>query len=371
MISYKYKLYNSKRNKHLELLFQEACFVWNRFLAIQKRYYSLFGRFASAVQLQKHFSKRYKRNYLHSQSAQEVIQRLDAAYQRFFKHLSKRPPKFKRYKSFTSVVYKQGGYLIHNNELTLNSLKKTFKFHLSRQIQGKIKRIAIKRSALGDYYLIAVTDHTPSHTHIQSRNGASVGMDFGLKSYLTLSDGSKVENPQFYKYYLRKLQRASRLLSKKQKGSNNRKKARRNLCKLHEKVVNCRTDFQWKLAHDLCSTYGLIYIEDLNLQGMSKLWGRKMHDLSHGKFVTILEYVATKYGCTVHKIDRYYPSSKLCDCGYINKTLQLSEREWVCPQCGLIHDRYIHAANNILRRGIYELESGSKTKVVSTTKQPR
>ena len=370
MIAYKFKLYNAKRNKYLELLFQEACFVWNRFLAIQKRYYSLFGKYASSDRLQKHFAKRYKRTYLHSQSAQEVVQRLDASYQRFFKRLSKRPPKFKRHQMFTSVVYK-GGYSIEGNEVTLNSLKKSFKFHLSRQIQGKVKRISVKRSALGDYYLVVVSDYTPSRTHAKSRNGASVGMDFGLKSYLTLSDGSKVDNPQFYKYCLRKLQRASRLLSKKQKGSNNRKKARRNLCKLHEKVVNCRTDFQWKLAHELCKTYELICIEDLNLEGMSKLWGRKMHDLSHGKFLEKLLYVATKYGCTVHKIGRYYPSSKLCDCGYVNKELRLSDREWVCPHCGQVYDRDVHAANNILRRGIYELESGSKTIVERSTKQPR
>ena len=370
MISYKFKLYNAKRNNYLNLLFQEACFVWNRFLAIQKRYYTLYGKYASATQLQKHFSKRYTRKYLHSQTAQEVIQRLDTAYQRFFKHSSKRPPKFKRQHMFTSVVYKSG-FSIKDNTVTLNSLKKTFKFHLSREIQGKVKRISIKRSALGDYYLIVVTDHTPTHTHIKSRNGASVGIDFGLKTYLTLSDGSKVDNPQFYKYYLKKVRRANQLLSKKQKGSNNRKKAKRSLCKLHEKVVNCRTDFQWKLAHDLCKTHKVICVEDLNLQGMSKLWGRKMHDLSHGKFIEILMYVATKYGCTVHKIDQYYPSSKLCDCGYVNKALHLSDRIWTCPQCGEVHDRDVHAAQNILRRGVYELESGSKTIVGCPTKRPR
>ena len=361
MISYKFKLYNSKRTKHLELLFQEARFVWNRFLAIQKRYYSIFRKFASAVQLQKHYSKRYKRTYLHSQTAQEVIQRLDLAYQRFFKHLAKRPPKFKNKQAFTSFVYKQGGFSINGNTITLNSIKKTFKFHLSREVKGNVKRVIIKRSALNDYYVVIVTDHTPNQYNIQSRNGASVGIDFGLKTYLTLSDGTEVSNPQYLKHNLRKLQQASKNLSRKVKGSHNRQRAKRSLCSLHEHISNSRKDFQWKLAHLLCKQYEYIFLENLSLLGMTRLWGRKMNDLAHSSFVDILCYVATKYGTTVHKIDRFYASSKLCDCGYKNDNLALTDREWVCPQCGQIHDRDVHAATNILRRGIYELESVHKT----------
>ena len=94
---------------------------------------------------------------------------------------------------------------------------------------------------------------------------------------------------------------------------------------------------------------------------MTKLWGRKMNDLAHGSFVNILEQVAAKYGCIVHKIDKWFPSSKLCDCGYKNDNLSLNDRSWVCPQCGQIHDRDVHAAEMILRRGIYELTSDCKT----------
>ena len=371
MISYKFKLYNNKKNKHLELLFQEACFVWNRFLAIQRKYYQLFGKYASAVQLQKHYAKRYKRTYLHSQTAQEVIQRLDMAYQRFFKHLAKRPPKFKNKQAFTSFVYKQGGYSINGNAITLNSIKKTFKFHLSREVKGNIKRVIIKRSALGEYYIVIVTDHTPNQYNIQSRNGASVGIDFGLKMYLTLSDGTEVSNPQHLKRNLRKLQQASKNLSRKAKGSHNRQRAKRSLCSLHEYISNSRKDFQWKLAHSLCRRYEYIFLEDLSLVGMTRLWGRKMHDLSHASFIDILCYVATKYGTTVHKIDRFYASSKLCDCGYKYEQLRLNEREWVCPQCGQVHHRDVHAANNILRRGIYELESNRKTTEASASRQLR
>jgi len=94
---------------------------------------------------------------------------------------------------------------------------------------------------------------------------------------------------------------------------------------------------------------------------MSRLWGRKMNDLAHANFIRILCEVASKYGCTVHKIDKWFPSSKLCDCGYKNDSLSLNDRTWVCPHCGQIHDRDVHAAEMILRRGIYELTSDSKT----------
>ena len=96
MISYKYKLYRTKHTRHLDNMLSEACFVWNHALSLQKRYYRLYGKYVSSARIQKHFAKRIKRTYLHSQSVQEVLQRLDTAYTRFFKHLAKRPPKYKK-----------------------------------------------------------------------------------------------------------------------------------------------------------------------------------------------------------------------------------------------------------------------------------
>ena len=119
------------------------------------------------------------------------------------------------------------------------------------------------------------------------------------------------------------------------------------------------------------SKYDRIFLEDLNIKGMSRRWGRKMYDQAHSSFVVKLEYVATQYNVVVHKIDRFFPSSKTCTCGYVNKELRLTDREWVCPHCGTVHDRDLLAANNILRRGIVELESNSKTKKHSVDGQLR
>lgn len=359
MITYKYKLYSSKRNRLLAGLLAEACFVWNHCLALQRRYYAVYGKYTSANDMKTHFAKRYKMQRLHSQSVQEVIERLDTAYQRFFKHLSKRPPKFKRREDMTSIVFKQGGFKVKGNAFTINKLERTFKFFLSRPMRGEVKRLSVKRSPLGDYYICVVTDAEPKR-YGKTHDGASVGIDFGLKTYLTLSDGQRVENPQFLRRNLSRLRKASQRLSRCQKGSNHRQQARFALNRCYEKVVNSRTDWQWKLAHEVCRAYDNIFVEDLRLDGMSRRWGRKMHDLAHGRFMEALDCVAAKYGCTVHRIDRFYPSSRMCECGYKNDALRLSDREWICPQCGAVHDRDLNAARNILRRGIDELASVSK-----------
>lgn len=360
MISYKYKLYRTKRTKHLNNMLREACFVWNHALSLQKRYYSLYGKYVSSAIMQKHFAKRIKRTYLHSQSVQEVLQRLDLAYTRFFKHTAKRPPKYKKSKDFASFCYKQGGFSLSGNVFHVNSVKKDYRFSYSRPYEGKVKQVRVKRSHVGEWYIYVITDASPKQ-YTKSRNGASVGVDFGLKTYLTLSTGERINNPQFLKKDLKRLRKASQKYSKCLSGSNHREQARLALCRVYEDIANKRSDFQWKLAHEMCRRYDTIFIEDLSLNGMTRLWGRKMNDLAHGSFVSILEQVAVKYGCTVHKIDRWFPSSRLCSCGFKNDNLSLRDREWICPRCGQHHDRDAHAAEMILRRGIYELVSNGKT----------
>ena len=360
MISYKFKLYRTKHTSHLDNMLSEACFVWNHALSLQKRYYQLYGRFITLGAMKHHFVKRIKRTYLHSQSAQEILERLDAAYARFFKHLAKRPPKFKRTADFASFCYKQGGFSLCGNVFHVNSVKKDYKFSLSRPYDGKVKQVRAKRSHLNEWYIYVITDASPK-SYTKTHDGASVGIDFGLKTYMTFSNGEKISNPQFLKKGLRRLKKASERHSRCLSGSGHKEQARLALCRLHESISDKRRDFQWKLAHDLCRRFDTIFIEDLCLNGMSRLWGRKMSDLGHSSFCGILEQVAAKYGCTVHRIDRWFPSSKLCDCGYKNDSLSLNDRTWVCPQCGQVHDRDVHAAEMILRRGIYELASNGKT----------
>ena len=360
MIAYKYKLYRTDKTKHLDKMLREASFVWNHALSLQKRYYRLYKKYISCKRMQAHFAKRIDRYLLHSQTVQEILQRLDEAYMRFFNHLAIRPPKLKKAEHFSSFLFKQGGFKLDGNKIRINKILKTYKFSLSREYHGKVKTVKFKRSPLGEYYIIVTTDAV-GDTYGKSHNGASVGIDFGLKTYMTMSDGTTVENPRFLKTDLHSLQKKSRKLSMSKQHSHHREQRRKELNRLYERIVNKRNAWQWQLAHRLCSQYDLIFIEDLRLTSMTKLWGRKMSDLAHAEFVNKLEYVAGKYGVTVHKIDRFFPSSKTCTCGYVNKELTLRDRHWTCPECGTRHHRDELAACNILRQGIAELESGRKT----------
>ena len=231
-------------------MLREACFVWNHALALQKRYYKLYRKYISAVAMQKHFTRRIKRTYLHSQSTQEILQRLDNAYQRFFKHKAKRPPKFKKAKEFTSFCYKQGGFALNGNVLHVNSVKKNYKFSLSRPYLGKVKQVRVKRSRLNEYYICIVTDAV-SQPCAKTHNGASVGIDFGLKTYMTFSDGRKLNHPQFLKKDLRALRKASIKHSRCMNGSSHKEQARLSLCRLHERIANRRMDYQsWEYVNE-------------------------------------------------------------------------------------------------------------------------
>ena len=384
MMTFGFKLYRSDRNdKYLQATLEEACHAWNHIIDLQKRYYRTYHGYISRFRMIKHMTKVWHRHTIGSQSLEEIVERSDKAYQRFFDYLKKRksdktvrkvrPPKYKHVSRFTSFTFKQhAGYkLIDGTNRVVVSFgphkkdRKVFKYAKSREIKGTVKTVRFKRNRVNEWFMFVATDATceknPKY-YGKSRKGASVGIDFGLKTYLTLSDGSKVQNPHPLKKSLSKLRLASRQLKRKERDSKNRERARLVLARIHKKVSNVRSEFQWKLAHELCRKYDIICIEDLNLTGMCRRWGRKMGDLGHAEFIEKLKHVAYKYGVTVTKIDRFYPSSKTCSsCGHVMKEMPLNVREWTCPECGARHDRDLNAAKNILRRGISASVSECKT----------
>lgn len=174
-------------------------------------------------------------------------------------------------------------------------------------------------------------------------------------------DGEEIEAPLFYRQLLNKVRKWQRLLSKAQKGSAHYRAYRRQLNRVYRELSDKRTDWNYKTPHDLCRHYDAIFVEDLNIAAMQRLWGRKVSDLGWTSFLATLDYVASKYGTLVHRIDRFYPSSRLCTCGYKNDALTLGDRFWTCPACGAYHDRDLQASQNILRRGIADLGSTRKT----------
>ena len=358
--AYKYKLYKTKRLKHLHRLINVSADIYNHSIALHKRYYRLYGKTLNLFVLQKHITKlkkisRYNYwNELGSQAIQEITERIDKGYKKFFRHENKRPPTFKKKRRYKSFALKgKVGYKLNGNILTIN--KKHYKLWLSKEIYGDIKTLTVKRDNLGDFWLLVSVGVENIKSDNYAASGKSVGMDFGLKTFLTLGGRHldfkigerEIQSPLYFLKSIGKIRKLSRTLSRKKKGSNNRKKARFNLARLHRKVANQRDDFFHKLSNWLASEYEYVFVEDLSLKAMQMLWGRKVSDVSYGRFVNILSYKTN-----LLKIDRFYPSSKECyDCGYINKDLSLKDRIWICPNCGKIHHRDWNAADNIHRVG--------------------
>ena len=352
VLNYKYKLYVNKHTKQLSQLVTTSTVVWNHVVALYRRHYRLYKKNPSCYHMQKHIAKLAKKDaqwkLMGSQSLQEICQRVDAAYKMFFKKIGRGRPGFHNTHKSGSFVFKgRMGYSLNGNEITINKLGHTYRFKLTREY-GAVKNVRIKRDNKGYLWLIVSTDVQPKQ--YDRLGNASIGIDFGLKHFITTSDGVTIDSPETYRRSLRRLRKLHRYLSTKKLGSNSRRKAKRNLSRLYDRITNLRTDWQWKLAHELCKHNIHIGVEDLNLSAMKKLWGRKVSDLAYGEFINKLSHVAIKYGTKVVKIGRFDATSQTCSvCGYKNSvTKDLSVRAWVCPDCGSIHNRDINAARNIL-----------------------
>ena len=194
----------------------------------------------------------------------------------FFRNLKHKirtaPPSFKKIRKYKSFTLKQAGWkLLKGNIIEIN--KQKYKYFKSRDIEGIVKTITIKRDNLDDIYLYFVCE--TNENKVLARTGKSVGYDFGLKQFLTASDNKDIKAPLFFKQNANDIKKANRILSRKKKTSNHRRLAKIALARLHKKISNQRKDFHFKLANKICSEYALICIEDLNIKGMQKRWGRK------------------------------------------------------------------------------------------------
>ncbi|MBR1420344.1 MAG: transposase [Selenomonadaceae bacterium] len=362
MKTFCFKLYQSERNGKLHKQINAAGLIFNHCIALHKRYYRLYHKFLHANKLKKHLTKLkkiFKFRYLleiGSQSVQDIAERIDRAYQLFFRNLKRKircsPPNFKKVRRYKSFTLKQAGWKLDESTYTLKINGQNYRYFQSRRIIGEIRTITIKRDNLGDIYVYIVTDATDFE--IKARTGNRVGFDFGLKKFLTASDGFDVESPMFFAQNSKLIKQDCRNLSRKIKGSNNRRRARLKLARLYKKSANQRHDFHFKLAHKLCIEYDVICIEDLSIKAMQRLYGRKIGDLAFSDFVNILKYEASKFDTEIIEVNRFYASSQICsECGYKNsETKDLSVREWKCPECGAEHDRDRNAAINILKYGL-------------------
>lgn len=359
----KYQIREHPQNVRLGNMLDDLCDVHNHFLALEKRYYRIYGKYAGRYRLQPHLTKLLQRTHNHwawipRDTLDAVIIRLDTTYERFFDGLGGLP-KFKRKGRYRSAKF-QSGYKLEEGRVrisfkewdapseSLKFNKRWFSFHQHRDYKGEVCYIQILRDAVGTYWLYIVTDASTPEPYLAT--GESVGIDFGMDTYLTLNTGEKIQSPQFLKQSLIELRKLYQSLSRKVKGSQNWWRAVEEIARLYRHIANQRRDWHFKLATDLCRRFDLIATETLNLAGMKRLWGRKVSDLSFGQFVEILAYKCLKHNRTFRQVGRWTATTKPCsDCGFHNENLSLSDRQWTCPECGSDHDRDVNAAINILR----------------------
>ncbi|UYZ67837.1 transposase [Moraxella bovis] len=289
-------------------------------------------------------------------SPQLAIMQLGDAFKRFFKGESGYPQfrkkgindRFSLSNDQFKLKLKKDKPFIQIPNLGLVKMRENLR------LDGKI--LSAKVFTKGGKWFVSIAvelQDLPNHLLPKEKTNKSVGIDLGITDLATLSTGEKIQAPKPLKNKLKKLQRLSKQLSRKQKGSNNREKAKTKLSRLHYQISCIRKDFLHKLSTNLVKKFDVICLENLNIKGMVKnhKLARSINDLGFYEFKRQLIYKANQWGKTLKELDRFYPSSKTCSCcGVKLDELPLSVRNWTCPNCNKNHDRDINASLNILNK---------------------
>ena len=371
LFAVKARLYpTSDQKKYLAGLFGAVRFCFNKGLALKTHYYKVKGRSLEPVHDLKKLlpiakkSKKYAwlKDY-DSIALQESLRNLQKAFQRFFNRQGGFP-------HFKSRRGEQSSYHCMGVSVDQKSIKvpkmEPIKAVIHRKIDGKVKSITLSKDCCGDYWASVLYENDEAEVAPETTVHESqiLGLDAGLKTFCTCSNGKKVKSPKPLKRAMKKLKKAQRALSRKKKGSKNREKARKRLAKLHRKVARIRADFNHKTSRRLVDENQALIFETLRIQNMMKnhhLAGA-IADAGWGEFMRQCEYKAKREGKLFVKINTFFPSSKLCShCLKKLPALGLSTRSWVCPYCGTHHDRDINAALNIKQEGIRNLKAAGLT----------
>lgn len=352
---------NSTQEQQINQMLGNARFVYNWALKTRIEAYQKDKSKVSAFTLMTELTKLKKQpeydwlNLSVAQSLQQSIVNMEKAFTRFFRE-KKGFPRFKaKHRSKQMVGFPQNTKIdFDKGKVSVNKIG-WLRARISRTFEGKIKTATIEKTATGKYY-ISITVELPDIKIKQKsiKADTAVGIDTGIKTFATFSDGQEIENPKHLKSNLKRLKVLSKRVSKKVKGSNNRKKAVKKLAILHERIANQRLDFLHKTTTAIAKQYDTVVCENLNIAGMLKnhKLAQSIADLGLGRFYSLLEYKMQERGGNYIEIGRFEPSSRLCTCGEINKDLTLADRVWTCPKCNAKHQRDVLAARNILKFGL-------------------
>ena len=362
MKAYKYRLHpNKEQTIFFEKSFGCARYVYNWALNKRIESYQKDGTrlgWADCCKMLTNLKKQEDTKWLcevSNQSLQSSIRNMDSAFTRFFREKKGFPKyKSKKHNKQSFQLVQQVSVDFENNRVKLPKIGNV-KFGKNRMFDGKIGTCTISKTKTGRYYIsILVEDNKPTPQKAPISNETSVGVDVGIKDFAVLSNGDVYSNPKYFEKDEKRIKVLQKRLSKKQKGSNRYIKAKYMLARRYEKTNNKRTDFIHKVSSKIVRENQTIIIEDLNVDGMLKnhCLAKHISSASWSEFFRQLQYKCDWYGKNLIRIGRFEPSSKMCLCGYINKELDLKDREWDCPNCGRRNDRDLLAAVNIKRFGL-------------------
>ena len=372
----KIKLYPTDDQKHyMDMMIGTTRFIYNKGLSFKSLEYGLWSNKTSLKDTNK-FVNELKQEFswikdTHSKVIQQSLINLETAFKNYFDRCKKQKkdpsievgyPNFKsKHNSKQTCRFPVDAIIgIKGNRISIINKLKDIHYKCSRQdeitlnkLQKSIKSGTLSKDKIGDYYFSILVDR-PTKS-LNKPNTEIVGIDLGIKEFVITSEGQLYDNLHFHKRQTDKLIRYQRSLSRKQNKSKNKEKARIKLANLNKKINNQKEYYLHSVANQLLSENQTIVIEDLNTKGMMKnhKLAKSIQEMSWSRFKEILTYKANWYNREIIPIDRFFPSSKLCNqCGYKNVDLVLSDREWICPSCGTHHDRDINAAINIKNEGI-------------------
>lgn len=349
---------NKTQCKLIDDTIEDCRRLYNYFLQLNIDQYNLDKTFLWKNDLCKYIHQFNFTVKIHSQVKQNVATRMDYALHRI--KTGNKFPKFKSPGQYRSFTYPQAsGFKLDlvNSKINLGRLFGDVKVKISRIPSGIPKTCCIKKYKSGKYYVFISFEDKNIPKIIPIRFQDAIGIDLGVSRFLTDEKGNYISSPRFIRKNLKKLAKAQRELSRKQKGSRNREKARLRVSRIQEKIANSRRDFHFKVAHYLVNTYDQIMCEDLEVSTMfpgksrqSVFARRSLRDVGLYQFLIILEQMCKKYSCQLIKVNPSYTTQMCHVCGTLVKK-KLSERTHICPHCGLVIDRDVNAAINIFRKG--------------------
>ena len=366
--AYKYRIYPTEEQKVLFAKTFGCCrFVYNWALNLKIEAYKLEKKSVAYKEVQDRMVNELKKENqwlteVNSQALLNSIRNLDTAYKNFFRDTHAVGfPRFKSRKNRQSFQCPQHCSVDFGKGTVSIPKAKDIPAVLHRRFKGTVKTVTVSMTPSGKYFASVLVDTAIQELPVSPIQGdTALGIDLGIKSLAVCSDGRTFDNPKNLQHSLDRLALLQKRLSRKQKGSANRNKARIRVARLQEHIANCRKDNLHKITHVLThdSQVRTLCMENLNVKGMQSNHhlAQAVGDASFGMFLTMLEYKCRWSGVNLVKIDRFAPSSKTCgQCGYVYKGLKLSERSWTCPECGTHHDRDFNAACNIKEFGLKAL----------------